>query len=119
MKRKQFLIACLDEEDKIYEMKEYFLLLVSFFFPRGSFKLYKEKSVISNGTMSFHFMTPNQMNYLDEHIKFNDVVGSSKFIEFASFDSKHAYKYFKSKVGKVGPDGLLKKLAKSRKQSGR
>lgn len=119
MKRKQFLIACLDEEDKIHEMKEYFLLLVSFFFPRGNFKLDKEQSTISNGAMTFQFLTPNQMNYLGVHTRFNDVVGSSSFNEFASFDSKHAYKYFKTKVGKVGPDGLLKKLAKSRKQSGR
>lgn len=118
MKIKKYLIACLDTEDKIYEMKEYYLLL-TVFFHRGNFKMNKEKSEISNRALTFHFMTPNEMNCLDSHFKFCDVVGSNNFIEFASFDSKHAFKYFKAKVGKVGHNGLLKKLAKSRKQSGR
>lgn len=119
MRKRKYLIACLNDEDRIYEMKEYYLLLVSFFFPRGSFKMNKELSEITNGALTFQFMTPNQMNYLGVHTSFCDVVGTKNFIEFASFDSKHAYKYFKVKVRKVEQDGLLKKLAESRKQSDR
>lgn len=118
MRKKKYLIACLDGDDKIYEMKEYYLLLVTFF-QRGSFKMNKEKSEIFNSTLVFQFKTPNELNCLDDQSKFCDVVGSKYFIEFASFDSKHAYKYFKIKDGKVNPNGLLKKLAESRKQSGR
>lgn len=118
MKKKVFLIACLDDADKVHEMKEYYLLL-AMFFPRGSFRMSKEKSEIFSKTLVFRFMTPNKMNSLDGNSKFSDVVGSKNFIEFASYDSKHAFKYFKTKDGKVNPNGLLKKLAKSRKQSGR
>lgn len=118
MKKKKYLIACLDGEDKIHEMKEYYLLLVTLF-QRESFKMDKEKFEIFSSTLVFQFKTPNELNCLDDQSKFSDVIGSQNFINFASFDSKHAYKYFKIKDGKVNPNGLLKKLAKSRKQQGR
>lgn len=100
-------------------MKEFYLLIRAEYFPRGSFRILKDQSLISNNALSFYFLTPDQLNSLDSDKKFVDVIGSNNFIEFASFDSKHAFKYFKRKVGKVSSNGILKKLAKSRKQSGR
>ncbi|MGF2943323.1 hypothetical protein [Enterococcus xiangfangensis] len=119
MKSNKYLIACLDNADRDYEMKEYYLLILSVFFPRGNFKMIKDKSLITNGALSFYFMTPNQLNSFNDQAKFVDVVGSRNFNGFASFDSKHAYEFFRRKVGKVNKHGILQKLSESRKQSNR
>lgn len=118
MEKRKYLIACYDEQDQIYEMKEVYLLLMTSF-PTQGFKLNKQKSEIENDRVLFQFMTPNQMNYLGANRKFCGVAETKKFREFASFDSKFAYRYFKVKVRKVGSDGLLKKISKARWQSNR
>lgn len=118
MEKRKYLIACYDEKDKINEMKEVYLLLVTDSSSNG-FRLDKQKSEISNDLLTIQFMTPNQMNYLGAGRRFCDVVESKQFKEFASFDSKFAYRYFKSKVRKVRSDELLKKISKARWQSNR
>lgn len=118
MNKRKYLIACYDEEDRIHELKEVYLLLVSYFPTRG-FKLSKDKFEIENELMIFQFMTPNQMNYLGANRRFCDVVGTKKFNDFSSFDSKFAYRYFKTRVRKVGSDELLKKIYKARWKSNR
>lgn len=118
MSKKKYLIACLDEADKIHEMKEMYLVIVGQFFSRGNFKLDKQLSVIQNGSLFFYFKTPAEIQCIDDQ-RFNSVAESKNFKEFASFDSKTGFKFIQGKLGKNGKQSILQKLSESRKQSSR
>lgn len=116
MGKKRYLIACLDNDDKEKEMQEIYSILSTVFFPRSRFEINRSRSLISNGSLEFLFRTPSEIQCLDNSTSFSGVDRSSYFYQYASYDSKTGYKYFEKKLGKVGKNGILKKLSIAREQ---
>lgn len=111
MATKKYLIACFDTEDKQREIKRIYQLLAVDFFPRSNFVIDHDRSSVSNGSLEFLFRIPNEIQCMDPLMKFAGVGQSSRFREFASFDTKNGYKYFEKKQRGRGRHGILQKLS--------
>ncbi|MBV7391080.1 hypothetical protein KUA55_10335 [Enterococcus sp. ALS3] len=119
MKTKYYLIACLDKEDKIQEIKEYYLLIRLNFPFLGTFKMDKENWTISSSNIVFMFKDINEMQHIHSEFKWTEIAESKKFEDYASFDSKTSYNTFLGMIGGARSGKILKKLSKQRKQSNR
>ncbi|WP_438718660.1 hypothetical protein [Enterococcus sp. AZ103] len=119
MKTKYYLVACLDKEDKIQEIKEYYLLIRLNFSFLGAFKMDKENWTITNNQMVLMFKDINEMQHIHSEFKWTEIAESKKIEDYASFDSKTSYSTFLKIMGGARSGKILKKLSKQRKQSNR